>query len=143
MFLRTVSGVGHGAVITDEIETEWDRHQSSFFRAWRTKMKSRRKLEWLSGCIRKRLRARINDCGLRPAECSAAQKDVHLLEAALAADRIVCSLDSTAHALFIRVAQSYAPLAGIVWANPREHDDSLRAWLENGAKPVKSWQLGR
>ncbi len=69
-------------------------------------------------------------------------KDVHLLEAALAADCVVVSLDDTALRLFRQAAQEIRNLRKITWANPVTDPQAVEDWLKQGAKPVKEWRLG-
>ena len=64
-------------------------------------------------------------------------KDVHLIEAALNADRIVASLDENARMLF-----HTAELNVVTWVNPVSERLRIRAWLEEGAPPVDEWKLG-
>jgi hypothetical protein len=65
-------------------------------------------------------------------------KDVHLIEAALAADKIVVSLDDQARALF-----DVGELRTILWVNPVRHHPDCLAWLDEGAEPDERWRLGR
>lgn len=64
-------------------------------------------------------------------------KDLHLIEAALAADRIVISLDDNARAFF-RVDAAKE----VVWVNPVDQGGHAICWLRQGANPVDEWKLG-
>jgi hypothetical protein len=70
------------------------------------------------------------------AEKEAMLKDVHLIEAALAADKIVASLDDEARRLF-----NVAELSTVVWVNPVAHHEDCLTWLADGAEPVERWLL--
>jgi len=67
-----------------------------------------------------------------------------LIEAAIATDRIVISLDdNTARRFFGRVAVQVDELKEIVWVNPPKiEEEKPIEWLENGAKPEKERMLG-
>jgi hypothetical protein len=67
----------------------------------------------------------------------AVQKDLHLIEAAIATDNVVVSLDDRAHADF-RVEAA----ANITWVNALDAGGHAAYWLRKGAKPVKRWKLG-
>ena len=53
------------------------------------------------------------------------EKDLHLIEAALAIDHIVVSLDETAKECFAKAAQRVGRLGEIIWINPHQDDDAL------------------
>lgn len=136
-FLDAVITICHRAVVTPSILAEWDRHQSTYFRHWRAAMHKKSKLLAVPADRRPKLRARILEANFGTAQRAPAEKDVHLVEAALAADKIVCSLESEAPELFARVAERYEPISEVAWANPGSHADALRSWLEEGAPIVK------
>jgi len=72
----------------------------------------------------------------------AVEKDVHLIEAALASDQTVFSRDEKARAALKRSAQGLASIRHICWVTP-EHDlDELIHWLEEGAPRREEWTLG-
>jgi hypothetical protein len=64
-------------------------------------------------------------------------KDLHLIEAALAAASIVVSVDDRARALF-----QIRELGAITWVNPVSDNERIQAWLEEGAPAVDEWKLG-
>jgi hypothetical protein len=64
-------------------------------------------------------------------------KDLHLIEAALQADRIVVSLDENA-----RILLQVQELNTIMWVNPVSEHRRIQSWLEQGAPPVDEWKLG-
>ncbi len=76
------------------------------------------------------------------AELRAMRKDYHLLEAALATDQNVISLDEIVRALFDTAAVSVVALKNIVWVNPDKATEEPIAWLEKNAKPERKRMLG-
>jgi hypothetical protein len=70
------------------------------------------------------------------------RKDYHLLEAALATDRNVVSLDEIVRALFDNAAVSVAALKNIVWVNPDKPEEEAIVWLEKNAKRERKRMLG-
>jgi hypothetical protein len=78
----------------------------------------------------------------RTAELKAMQKDFHLLEAALATDQIVISLDEIVRALFDRAAVNVVALKNVVWVNPDKSIEEPIAWLKKNAKPDRKRMLG-
>lgn len=69
-------------------------------------------------------------------------KDFHLVEAALATDQTVTSLDDIVRNLFASTSRTAGELRSIVWVNPDKTQEQAIAWLENGAKPEKKRILG-
>jgi hypothetical protein len=97
---------GHAAAITDDIIEEWNRHSSRFARTWRIAMNARHKT----------LRVRPADCSdvlaalhqsrqLSQLEVAAAEKDMHLVAAARAADRAILSLDELTRSILRKIAR--------------------------------------
>jgi len=78
----------------------------------------------------------------RVAELKAMRKDFHLLEAALATDQNIVSLDEIVRALFDRAAVSVVALKNIVWVNPDKPSEEPIVWLEKNAKPERKRMLG-
>src|SRR5207249_2170396 len=66
-------------------------------------------------------------------------KDAHLIEAALATDLRVVSLDDAARGHFCRLAASVDSLQRVVWVNPVIEGDEVIDWLTAGApdKPAR------
>ena len=116
--------------MTPLLRLEWKRHQSLFARAWLAEMTSRAKVEGIADVRNEDLRAEA------PATASA-QKDLHLIEAALATDKIVISLDDTA-----RAELSVPAAADVMWIHPVDEGGRVMYWLNKGAGVVDEWKLG-
>jgi hypothetical protein len=69
-------------------------------------------------------------------------KDFHLIEAALASDRAIISLDDTVRQLYSQAAISVGEIKKIVWGNPVNPNDDLLLWLQNNAPADTKRQLG-
>jgi len=117
--------------MTPPLRAEWKQHQSLFARAWLAEMTSKGKVEAIPHIENEQLRAEAP--GTR-----SAQKDLHLVEAALATDRIVISLDETA-----RVELSVPAAAEVMWVHPVDEGGHVVYWLNKGAEPVDAWKLGQ
>ena len=72
----------------------------------------------------------------------AAEKDVHLIEAALGTDRLVASQDERARGIFREASRGVRELKPIVWVNPTLPADDPIGWLRNGAPSEERRQLG-
>ncbi len=81
------------------------------------------------------LRTRVSRAIATTQARNAATKDMHLVEAALATDGIVASLDENAHAAFHEATTAVRELATLVWVNPDSQHATTTRWLEDGARP--------
>ncbi|HKV39172.1 MAG TPA: hypothetical protein VJX67_08160 [Blastocatellia bacterium] len=129
-FLGEVLKISHCAVMTATLAGEWDKHQSLYAARWRADMRSRNKIVDLI--------ALQNDDVRRQVQISKAiEKDLHLIEAALATDKIVISLDDRAQAgLCVDATKE------VVWVNAVAEGGHAIYWLRDGAPPKNEWKLG-
>ena len=86
--------------MTPAIRDEWDKHQSNFARKWRRSMMARKKLDLVNLEELEGLRQKIDLIDIPQASRTAMLKDCHLIEAAIATERRIISLDATARELF-------------------------------------------
>lgn len=89
------------------------------------------------------LREAINEAAPTVEVSKIVGKDTHLIEAALAGDKIIISLDETVANHLAQLTDQVSDLANIVWVNPSVDSEQVINWLERGAKPVASWRLSR
>ncbi|MBI3302030.1 MAG: hypothetical protein HYZ72_08145 [Deltaproteobacteria bacterium] len=107
-------------------------------------MVARKKVHYLDSVVSDDLRDRILRVAVqaREGEREALRKDFLLIEAALATDRTVISLDDRVRKLFAVAARSVGELRKVVWVNPEQTEEQAVLWLENGAKPEMRYLLG-
>jgi hypothetical protein len=103
-FLQEVLKVCHKVLLTREIETEWeyaalhvvskaDQMRIRFLVAWMIEMQSKAKILRPQVPRDESLRTKINHLGLPENHRQDLSEDLHLVEAALATDRVVISRD--------------------------------------------------
>lgn len=141
-FLLDVRDICHHVVLTPEIREEWKRHRSSFTHKWHVSMFAKKKVHTVTTQQNDQLRNRIAKAIQNTIPREAARKDVHLIEAALAGDRIVVSLDEKAREAFSTASRDVRTLTEIVWANPSEPSEDVPAWLRAGAPDDSHRKLG-
>lgn len=135
-FLKEVRSQNHWVVMTREISDEWKRHQSRFALEWRVSMDARRRIDRIDPPEDKELQDKVTNTGSDEDEIEAMEKDFHLLQAALATDQTIISLDETVRGLFKRASQQIGEIRGIIWVNPdRTVEEQPITWLQNGAPP--------
>jgi hypothetical protein len=101
-FLKAVLDICHKVVMTPDIREEWNKHESDFARAWRRRMVAKRKFEFLDIPVNDELWNKIDRIAGTDKQRTEMFKDLLLIEAAIATDRIVISLDDIATAKTVR-----------------------------------------
>ncbi len=125
----------HHIVMTYELSEEWDKHQSNFAAAWLKSMIARKRFVYINPPQNTVLSDEIESTATREREVEALQKDSHLLQAALATDQTVISLDETVRGLFAQASLQVGEIRNIIWVNPDRTEEHPITWLQNGALP--------
>jgi hypothetical protein len=142
-FLIAVQETHHLMVVTPGIKEEWNKHQCTFARKWRKEMLSARKVVILPDQYDSELWEKIPDTAVSDKQREAMCKDIFLLEAALASDLRIASLDeNTARKPFIRAAKTIPKLRPIIWVNPDRPAETPIGWLQAGAPADDFRMLG-
>ena len=141
-FLKEVRSQDHRVVMTRKISDEWKRHRSGFALEWRVSMDARRRIDRIDPPEDKELQDKVTNTASDENEIEAIEKDFHLLQAALATDQTIISLDETVRQLFKRASQQIGEIRYIIWVNPdRTAVEQPITWLQNGAPPEAHRQL--
>ena len=140
-FLRAVLKICHHVVMTGEIAKEWKKHQSRFAYLWRYSMEARKKVDRPAQMLPQGIRETIQLSSLNGKGQREMLKDAHLLEAAVASDRIIVSLDEGARTLFSQAKVLRRCVGRITWVNPSRFGDAAIEWLRHGANPRQKWRL--
>ena len=138
----------HNICMTPEIQREWDDHASRFSRRWQANMIARK--QWLyqdlstDDSLRKIIEHSVSKFYTDLADEAIFNiknkifKDCCLIEAALASDKTVLSLDDkTARKYFSQAAKQVNEIKGIVWVNPNKPKENAINWLSLGT-PAES-----
>jgi hypothetical protein len=140
-FLISVRRICHRIFLTPEIEIEWLKHRSNVASDWIVSMTKIQKVDYLKSPANDELRLKIQEAA---SESSSAimLKDIHLIEAALLADRIIISLDDQARRHFALVSSKIKELLDVIWISPKDAKPDPIGWLERGAPSEKRLTLG-
>lgn len=141
-FLIAVLETEHKVVTTEALRAEWHKHQSRFTKTWLVSMVARKKVCWIEAPDEEELRTKVALATESEKKRSAMLKDIHLVEAALQADKIVISMDEIVRHCFCEITQTVGLLKPIVWVNPCKDEETPLVWLRNGAAPEKERQIG-
>ena len=140
--LSAILNICHHVVMTTNIYSEWKQHQSTFSRKWHFQMLGRKKVD-ISGDVGDELLfSNIDDLDFDDAIKTIMKKDLLLIHAARATDRIIISLDKQARRHFAAAATDIPLLRDIVWMDPDEDFETLTKWLESPHMSVEQKMLG-
>jgi hypothetical protein len=130
-------------VMPPKLKDEWEKHRSVFAAIWLASMASHRRVIFDDVPPSNKMRREIEHAAAtKQSEVKALRKDFHLIEAAIANDRIVVSLDEKVRQLFRTASQSVVAIKKVVWVNPVKTEEESVKWLQKGAKPENVRMLG-
>ncbi len=132
----------HKVVLTRDIQVEWNKHQSRATLVWRRTMIAQKRVCLIEAPTDEILRQQIEECAPSENKCKAMLKDVHLVEAACRADKIVISMDEVVKDCFRELSHRAHQLKYIAWVNPCQEDEKSTTWLQSGAECDKERCLG-
>ena len=143
--LKTILSMSYKIAMSEDIEKEW-RHTRkkilSYASKWLVLMENRNRTVALRDTINVPLREMILNSTPNKGTQSVMQKDLHLLEAALATDKIVLSRDKKCRRHFLDAASNVTEIKPILWANPEVPEEEVIDWLNRGIPFEKERQLG-
>ncbi|HZT57104.1 MAG TPA: hypothetical protein VFA21_00615 [Pyrinomonadaceae bacterium] len=130
-------------VLPPKLNDEWERHMTPFASRWLKAMARRGRVIIDDVPPSNRMRREIERAAAtKKTEVDALRKDFHLIEAAIAHDRIVVSRDEEVRGLFKAAAASVAAIKKVIWVNPVKPDEQPLVWLRSGAKAENVRTLG-
>lgn len=132
----------HKVVLTKAIQAEWNKHQSLATLNWRSTMIAQKRVCLINAPADEELRQKVEQCASNGNKREAMLKDIHLIEAAFQADRIVISMDETVRYCFHEITQRISLLRRIAWVNPCKSEETVIDWLQFGAELEKKRLLG-
>ncbi len=143
-FLLAMQEHQHSVVMTKEIRAEWDKHQSRFALTWLRQMVARKQFKAIPlPELDQDIWKPIESLAKTDKERAAMTKDILLLEAAIATDRRIASLDeNTARKYFTEAAKEIVKLQQLVWVNPSQEKENPIEWLKNDAPADAERTLG-
>jgi hypothetical protein len=84
---------GHFFVLNQVLRSEWKDHASKFARSWLRQMHGRKRLRVVKVLAHSALRKALAKAAINEAEMAGIEKDLHLLELALAHDKLLVTLE--------------------------------------------------
>lgn len=142
-FLKTVLKISHRIVLTPNIRSEWDKHQSKFAWLWLVTMQRKGKIVHVNigadGKLHTKMEIYAQDNGLSVEEIV---KDLHLVEAAFGTDETIVSYENYSRKHYADAAKDAVPEIGrVTWVSPCNEAEEPLVWLKSGAKVEKHRRL--
>lgn len=106
--------------MSEPLAEEWERRATPYARRWRSAMARRGRVRWVVPTRAAELTEEIDRCAETPNGAAAMHRDVHLPDAALAADGWVVTEDSTVRDLFVALQECAPVLERVRWLIPSE-----------------------
>ncbi|MEN6576559.1 MAG: hypothetical protein ABFD90_09465 [Phycisphaerales bacterium] len=114
--LLGILNICHRVVMTDAIQSEWNRHMSRFTRKWLSSMVAKKKVYRCEGA---QLSHVDEACaGLSPCEQDELKEDLCLIEGACAGDGIVVTRDNAIVRIWQKCHSRFGLSKPIQWINP-------------------------
>jgi hypothetical protein len=142
-FMHTMlEETAHKVVLTKEIQVEWNKHQSRVALRWRLTMVAQKRVCFIQAPTDQALHQHIEQHAPSENKRKAMLKDVHLVEAASQADKIVISMDEVVRGCFHALSYQAHQLKQLIWINPCQENAAALDWLRDGAEQDKERCLG-
>lgn len=140
-FMNDILNICHHVVLSEPILTEWKNHQLDHYIRWRGSLVEKNKECFIAPeqfpDIKIKIISNTPEDKLEPV-----LKDYHLIDAALATDKIIISLDNHARKAYSKISAQVKELKQITWLDPADVNiNEITTWLNKGAKPKKEWKL--
>jgi len=131
--METMFNEQHQVVLSATQFMEWQKHQSGYSKRWLVRMKAKKLWCVLSPEPDSGLAARAKEIPCAEEVRQEILKDLHLLENALATDRVVLSMETNVFRLFATYKKALKVPRAVAWVNPTDDAAACMAWLLAGA----------
>jgi hypothetical protein len=121
--LLAILEICHKVATTEKIRDEWKEHMSRFSRKWLHSMAAHRKYPHDVNPDK----IVLDTTGLPDEDCAAIEKDLHLIEAAFSADRIIVTRDDALRAALAKTRKGVHVVKSIRWINPINEGGLLKS----------------
>lgn len=113
--LEGVSSNGHKLTMCPSMMTEWKKHKSLFAKKWLSSMIAKKKVVFVNPVPQ--VHDVINMGFIEETKVKIAEKDAHLVDAAIFSDRVIASNDDRARSVFCELSNNCGDLKTIKWFN--------------------------
>lgn len=119
-FLIAVLEICHHVIVSGRTLDEWKTHASKFARTWWVSMEARRKVERVEDSVDEEVRRPLERATLTARQRAAIEKDLHLIEDALRAHKIIVGIDLRLMEYVEQAGERARKLRTIRFVDPRK-----------------------
>lgn len=119
---------GHKLALCPTLKAEWKKHRSKYAITWMASMIARKRVVFLKESALT-INELIDISTVSDKDKSVAIKDAHLVNAALALDKVIASNDDTARKVFCVISRDDGSLRNIFWFNSVSDREFLQTFL--------------
>ncbi len=144
-FLLWVYKKQYHVIMSEDLCSEWNLHESKIAIKWRKAMKDKRRIHKICCSPDEDLRNAISSTQyVRDNEgvLQIVTDDAHLIELAFKSDKTIISLDDEVRDHLKTISKAVVCLRIIVWVNPTIDEEKPIEWLRKGARPEEHRKLG-
>jgi hypothetical protein len=136
-FLIELQKSHYDVVMTEDVQSEWKEYSSDFTKQWQCAMARKGRLKTIPNPEADlEIRNSIEPMAKTDQERVAINKDILLLEAALANDKRIVSLDENAiYKYYVANKSSVNKFHQLIWINPINITENSTEWLQNIMSP--------
>jgi hypothetical protein len=118
---------------------EWNKHSSKYSLMWLSSMTARKKIIRIKPENLTILE--IEKSLISEGQRTAAEKDAHIVDLAIATDKFIASNDGSARRVFCIIAEKSPTIKGLIWIVPSEGREAIIGLIANGGYIPKEWQV--
>ncbi|WLH68817.1 hypothetical protein [Pseudomonas sp. FP2309] len=127
------------AVFCPKLKEEWKQHKSIFSTRWQSSMTAKKKIDHIISTSN--ISEFIEISQVTDAQKAIAQKDAHVVDAALSIKSIIASNDNAARAVFKILGQFSGSVGELIWVSPTTECDRLLDLIGSTAYVPNEWIL--
>lgn len=128
--LENLAKKGHKIAMCPNLREEWKKHKSIFATKWLASMVARKKVVFIDPL--KKIKISIEENMVDCKNKEIALKDSHLIDAALAVDKIIVSNDNVAKNVFCNCLFMRGEIGDVSWFNPVSDGSFISEKLMSG-----------
>ncbi|HDY8230009.1 hypothetical protein [Vibrio vulnificus] len=102
-------------------------------------MIARKKIKFVANTID--VDSKINAAPVTDKTKKIALKDSHLVQTSLEHGAVIASGDDNAKNAFCDISNSYLPIKGLLWLNPKDNFNLIQTKIANREQPDPQWQI--
>lgn len=127
------------AIFCPTLSEEWKKHRSKFSANWLSSMTAKKKI--LRVKPTESVANEIRAAAISEGDKRIAEKDVHIVDAAVNQNAIIASNDNAARAVFQQILNGSATMEALVWVSPTASSEEIVSLIERSGFIPEAWKI--